>query len=281
MRTEQKLKATAYHEAGHAVMLLMLGRSVTRATIRPEGDFLGQVRRRPPKVDREWHGVDWATRRWAETTIMFALAGPEAEERLTGRRDDAGAAQDDETVVEIAEGIEGGDETKDAYLTWLRLKVRDYVNSQLFWSQVEAVADALLERETLTGAEVRRVARQALGIKDLSITPPQATPYSRNIGYAWSRKEPPKSPDMVGTLAAVRGALESVHRELEPPFFERVFIGGVPVADGGGELSAVEILGMLEDHARFWAECRRMGTLESEPTLDSCQADANARKACG
>lgn len=249
---EKERCATAYHEAGHAVMRLMLGRSVTRATIKSEGDTLGSVGHRPAKVDTEWLGEDWATRRWAETAIMVALAGPEAEQRLTGSRNGAGAASDDAWVHEVSVDAEGyADERRQAYLRWLQLKVRDWVNDSQFWRQVEAVAAALLERETLTGAEVDRIRRQALGIKELSLAQPVVTARSRNIGYGWSTKATPKSPDVVGTLAAVRRALEKAHSELDPPFYERLFVRGVPIDDRGGELSAREILGSLEAEARW------------------------------
>ena len=39
-------EATAYHEAGHAVMALALGRTVHRVTILPEREHLGQFQRR-------------------------------------------------------------------------------------------------------------------------------------------------------------------------------------------------------------------------------------------
>ena len=256
---EKELRATAYHEAGHTIMRLELGRRVTHVTIKPKGDTLGHVRHRPPKVDVEWFWADWATRRWTETAIMVALAGPEAEKRLMGRRNNIGASGDDAWVAELAIRAIVGDEERNAYLRWLELRVRDFVAFSQFWVQVESVAAALLERETLTGKEVDQIREQALGISitELPIIPPLVTRRSRKIGYAWSTATPPERPDMEGTLAAVRGMFERVHREIRPPLFERLFLMGVAIDDHDGQVSALEILNVLEAQADWDKSARR------------------------
>jgi hypothetical protein len=262
MNERRELRATAYHEAGHAVMRLELGRGVTRATVKPEGEALGRVRHRPSKLDTDYPGVDWPYRRWAETEVMTLLAGPEAEEQLIGRRNDVGASSDDAKVLEIAVEAEGyGEERRDAYLEWLRLKVRDFVAHAHFWIQVEAVAAALLERETLTGAEIRQICRRALRLGEVSINRPLFTDRSRNIGYAWSLTSMPESPDVVGTFKTVRGVMERVHRELEGTtrVFERLFVGDKLVDDEGGARSVEDLFDEMESQAAQRDEWARQG----------------------
>jgi hypothetical protein len=126
------------------------------------------VLQRPTRIQNfEWHDDnDWRVRRWYETEIMYALAGPEAERRFTGRRNNRGASKDDERAWRVAlqsEGYEGDEgERARAFLKWLGLKTRDWLASRLVWLQIEAVVAALLERQTLSGAEVRQVRMAAV-----------------------------------------------------------------------------------------------------------------------
>jgi hypothetical protein len=151
-------EATAYHEAGHAVMRLELGRRPRAATVKPDErkGTLGHIAHRATKLDVDYFDPnDWRLRRWADTEIMTALAGPEAERRYSGRRNNVGARSDDERTKDVAWWSEESSERTQAYLTWLSLKVQAYVSSEQVWKGVEAVATALLEKETLSGKEVR------------------------------------------------------------------------------------------------------------------------------
>jgi ATP-dependent Zn protease len=161
MRATKKHRTVAYHEAGHAVMRLELGRRPIHATIKPSLATLGHVRHRRTQLDLDYFDArDWRLQRWAETEVMVSLAGREAERRLTGRKNNEGAASDIEWALEVARKCEG--ERARAFVSWLKLKTRDWIASPLVWMQIEAVAGALLERETLTGAEVREVAYAAV-----------------------------------------------------------------------------------------------------------------------
>ena len=144
-------------------MRLELGRRPVRATIRPnhgEGT-LGHVDHRRTRLDVEWFDDnDWRLRRWAETDIMTAFAGPEAERRFRGRRNNIGARSDHRWAMDVAIQSEGLGERPGAYLKWLHLKVSDYIANVNIWKSIESVASALLEKETLTGREVREAWRE-------------------------------------------------------------------------------------------------------------------------
>ena len=50
------LRATAYHEAGHAVMALALGRPIQKVTIAPNQNYLGacQIQKGRFKPTKDW-----------------------------------------------------------------------------------------------------------------------------------------------------------------------------------------------------------------------------------
>ncbi|MEM9644784.1 MAG: M50 family metallopeptidase, partial [Planctomycetota bacterium] len=93
---EQRL-TTAYHEAGHAVMALICGRSVQKINIASKkmsfGTRLG--------VCEMKQGKSGATKDWLEDEVMILLAGMVGESHRTGVLDRAGAAQDMQLVKEL------------------------------------------------------------------------------------------------------------------------------------------------------------------------------------
>jgi hypothetical protein len=62
---------TAYHEAGHAVAALALGRPVQRVSVLPAAKFLGRC--------EFGKGVFRPTEDWPEREILIALSGIGAE----------------------------------------------------------------------------------------------------------------------------------------------------------------------------------------------------------
>src|SRR5688500_7272314 len=69
-------QTTAYHEAGHAVVALALGRPVQFVSIRPNREHLG--------ICEFGKGVFRPSEDWLEREILIALGGVAAEARLTG-----------------------------------------------------------------------------------------------------------------------------------------------------------------------------------------------------
>src|SRR5688500_12069516 len=78
--------ATAYHEAGHAVIALALGRNVQRVSILPNQLRLGQCELKKGRSKPAHDPV--------EVTILILLGGVAAEARYTGVYAWAGAQQD-------------------------------------------------------------------------------------------------------------------------------------------------------------------------------------------
>jgi hypothetical protein len=149
-------KATAYHEAGHAVMAFHLGVASTRKEIsivrddNSAGRFHHRklLRGRSPEQDDSSAG-----RIRMEKEILISLAGPVAQHFFNPRsvRHYHGKS-DHQTAVEIAVHLNGGGEEATAYLKWLGLRTKRIVKMR--WPLVKALAKEALARKTMTGKEV-------------------------------------------------------------------------------------------------------------------------------
>ncbi|RUW01101.1 MULTISPECIES: hypothetical protein [unclassified Mesorhizobium] len=149
------LKATAYHEAGHAVVAFLQFFKIEFATIKPAGEAAGMVKSMARgKVDPDI--ATPAMRAKIEALIIVTLAGDIAQRKHQAksvRRWHASA--DRQQAADLALSICGSGESATAYLAWLDIVTRNIVEGR--WSVIERVAAALLERETLTGDELRAV----------------------------------------------------------------------------------------------------------------------------
>lgn len=124
-----------------------------------------------------------------------------------------------------------------------------------FRFEVEAVAAALLEGETLTGQEVRDVLRAAaderFGKVEFRAPRMVVGKSSHNVGYAWSRAHVPDHPDVVGTARIIRDVMSTVRREMAgDTYHDCLFLGGDPVADNAQDASAT-IIDAIGSHGGY------------------------------
>ena len=159
----RKLQATAYHEAGHAVVALLLGMRLRSVTILfdEEHHNKGLCSCEPEKgLDR----VDeWPLPRreaWANRRITFVIAGPIAEKRFTNRTNRAGSSADFDEAVRIAEKVSLSDREAERQIDWLWERANNLLAVKETWKAVEEVAAALLAQQTLTGRAVKKIVRQ-------------------------------------------------------------------------------------------------------------------------
>src|SRR5207247_1816347 len=127
---------TAYHEAGHAVVGLLVGLELGMVTIVPTDDALGVTRFSDRRLDEPGLEGD-QEQEFVEQHVMTELAGVEAEKRLTGQdqADPVGPG----SVGELALGASA---RPDDYLAAMRSRTADLLNE--WWPAVVAVAAALL-----------------------------------------------------------------------------------------------------------------------------------------
>jgi hypothetical protein len=171
----RRVRQTAYHEAGHAVIALRLGRAVRRVTVVRDGESLGQVNYyrhgrdlKPmqeltsPRGDRN--------RRRVEMDVVINLAGALAVLRL-GDPDDRFAlmlgTNFDDANIRNSLSLLGYRLPPDARWWWDaeqrgRFPLLDACfrcTQQLLaqqWPQVVALAEALLVERSLSGRRVLR-----------------------------------------------------------------------------------------------------------------------------
>jgi cell division protease FtsH len=184
---EEERVATAYHEAGHAVLQIVLPSAdpLHKVTIIPRGEYGGASMTLPEK-DRYGYGV-----KWLRTTMAVLCGGRIAEEIKTGEIS-SGAASDISQVTRIARTMitewgmsdrlgfvrYAGEDKRDTFMAdrdfsdetarVMDEEVRRMVDEAYAtarttlkekWEQVEAVAEALLRHETLTADDVHRLMR--------------------------------------------------------------------------------------------------------------------------
>ncbi|HEX5450289.1 MAG TPA: AAA family ATPase [Gaiellaceae bacterium] len=173
--TDKEKRILAYHEGGHALVSHLVGREPQKATIIARGTALGFVLHLPDEeryLETKEELADW---------LVVALAGRAAEEIVFGRVTN-GAANDLEKVTQIArsmvfewgmgESVTSRTLRADNYaLSEETKRLRDTEQAQLtdhaytealrmlqkHRPALDKVANALLERETLTRDELKAV----------------------------------------------------------------------------------------------------------------------------
>lgn len=163
-RSEQRRRATAYHEAGHAVAAFIVQRGFRKISILEDEETLGRVLYQKWRKDFDPSVIDpERARRQIEKAIVTAYAGGEAERRHTGRRNARGSRSDDETAVDLAcYVIADWEEELTAFLRWLRIRSRNIVTVAQNWRAVEALAAALLDKGEVNVSEARDIIIRAM-----------------------------------------------------------------------------------------------------------------------
>jgi len=161
---EMSREAIAYHEAGHAVVAYALGCPFVLVTIVPDLSLLmegglkwdGLAQSEVLRIGPSESSVDRA--------ITMSFAGAAAEARFTGQEFDqvwldTGCAGDREGVNRIIMAITRMHHVPLGQVTMRVLSQAPDAERLIAerWVEVEAVAGALLERQTLSHAEVESV----------------------------------------------------------------------------------------------------------------------------
>jgi hypothetical protein len=155
-------RSIAIHEAGHAVIAMHVGcRPPTVITMIEDDDAFGRVPWDPPGAWYEPEAArnDARVRRFCEQLAMTGLAGVLAEKRLTGRHNHKGAGDDYRLVAHWTGPVCYSPAEHQAYIEWLTRRTEALIKNDFVWEEIEAVANALLVKESLTARELRSVLR--------------------------------------------------------------------------------------------------------------------------
>lgn len=142
-------EATAYHEAGHAVSALTLGRPVSWVSIRPDRKYLG--------ICTFGKSVFRPSEDWLEREAIIALAGPAAEAGLMGEFDWLGASRDRDYAHSLARSRSGDDKKADRLVKRWLAKADHLLGRGNTWESVERIASELVRLEELSGRAVRHL----------------------------------------------------------------------------------------------------------------------------
>jgi len=166
------LQSTAYHEAGHHVMKWHLGLSMGEVTIKPdhENDTLGSSASHHQIFKRELLEELWeissptpGQEKRIENHIMVCFAGREADLIFRPKKKGLYGASGDYNQAQLLLHILVDEISPQFPVYWklLLLRTRGILALPGVWCAVEGLAQALLERETLSGRESRKVIREA------------------------------------------------------------------------------------------------------------------------
>jgi len=230
--TQEEKKLTAYHEAGHAIVAMQVpvADPVHKATIVPRGRALGMVMQLP-EGDRYSMSYKWMVSR-----LAIMMGGRVAEEITFGKENiTSGASSDIEQATKLARAmvtqwgfsdklghVAYGENQQEVFLGHSVSQQKNVSEStaQTIDSEIRrlidaayteakeilttsheafvAIAEGLLEYETLTGEEIKAIIRGEKPARDIGDdTPPTS---GSSVPKAGPKKEPKKGGEPEGGL---------------------------------------------------------------------------------
>ena len=145
--------ATAYHEAGHAVIALALGRNVQRVSILPNQLRLGQCELKKGRAKPAHDPV--------EVEILILLGGVAAEACFTGEYAWGGAQQDLRAVRTLTMQSVASQKQVERLERRLLDKVEHLLADPATWRATELIAAELVKSTTISGRAAKHLFDQA------------------------------------------------------------------------------------------------------------------------
>ncbi|HBJ36416.1 MAG TPA: cell division protein FtsH [Planctomycetaceae bacterium] len=158
-----ELIATAYHEAGHAVMAAILGRNIQKVTIKAGQIQTGGVRL---GVCELASGRRRASNDALQDEVLILLAGMVAEAKFTGRYCKLGASQDLRHVASLLHERGGNEKQAERLQRRMLDKAEHLLNVPAHWQAITLVAKELIERKAISGRSVRHFVSQSLSRRE-------------------------------------------------------------------------------------------------------------------
>jgi ATP-dependent Zn protease len=150
--------ATAYHEAGHAVMAYLMSRPVEKVTICAANLQTGGFRLGACKMQK---GRSKASSDVVEDEVLIMLAGMVAESHVTKRYCLDGAAQDLRAVRRLLANRAPNERQLERLAKRMLDKTEYLLSDDVNKTAVQLIAQELLEKETISGRAVRHLFEEA------------------------------------------------------------------------------------------------------------------------
>ena len=138
---------TSYHEAGHAVMALVMGRSVQKVSIIPSQNRLGACTLQKGRAKQVQDRL--------EAEMMILLAGMAAEGRKSGRYNVQGASQDLQGVEKLALSRSGNARQAQKLIHRMLDKTQHLLSDKATWKAVKVIASELQKNESISGRSAK------------------------------------------------------------------------------------------------------------------------------
>ncbi len=159
--SEERLRLTAYHEAGHAVVAWVVGLEIEGVPIEPQGNSWGRVTTADIENMEAYQGI-------LCHHLVSSCAGVKAEELHTGRptdredpSTDPGSPGSDWATVGLLISKLAGPEENASVTLHKRANEKAQRILRENWRGVEAVAEALLRHRNLESAYLSRILEEA------------------------------------------------------------------------------------------------------------------------
>lgn len=157
-QAQLRRSATAFHEAGHAVMAASLGRPVEKVTIEARQLQLGGTRLGACHIQK---GRSKATKDWLEDEGLILLAGMVAEAQFTGQYCQRGASQDLAAVRRLLDSrVKNQRQLERLERRWLD-KTEHILSDPTQALAIKLIAAELLSKQTVSGRAVQHFLKQA------------------------------------------------------------------------------------------------------------------------
>lgn len=154
----------AYHEAGHALMAMLLGAEVRLVTIEPDSDD-GPDRQGDTQVF--WRRAGISDQEFARRAVQVSLAGPVAEMIYSGDPYHPGLvaewAADWQEAWNSASLLHPDERRRLTYLEDVSIQLYRRLNEVDLWAALASLADHLLAHESLEGEQVHEIVGEWLG----------------------------------------------------------------------------------------------------------------------
>ncbi|MDA0658689.1 MAG: cell division protein FtsH [Planctomycetota bacterium] len=154
-----RLTATAFHEAGHAVMAVSLGRPVQKVSISPAQLHSGGTRLGVCELQK---GRVRASKDAVEDEILILFAGMVAESQFTGSYCHRGAARDLTAIRRLMQARASNERQMMRQERRLLDKTEYLLNDDGYRRAVELIARQLVEKTTMSGRAVRHLFEQSV-----------------------------------------------------------------------------------------------------------------------
>ena len=151
---DEQLIATAYHEAGHAIVAISLGRNVEKCTIVRNTIRLGAVHLGKRRGQRQQD--------FFEVEAMILLGGLVSEARHTGQHNWGGAQQDLRALRRLTLARVDTDQQVERLEKRLLDKTAHHLEQPGHWEAVELVVAELIKHQAISGRSARHMFEEAV-----------------------------------------------------------------------------------------------------------------------